>query len=214
MLFQPSRRRAVSRQMRTTFAEYASKSLDWTPTFTTDGTWAVVTAAGTLSGYALRRSGGSATAARGVYWNATLGMPPDREILTRHRIVSYSVLANTVLSGALVRIDPSVPAAQNMLLERVGSNNNTRRIGTTAGGVLDSNAFSWSTGTWYWIRMRSIGSQFMAKIWTGSEPSGWQLTASDSTVPAGPCGVIMAREGVYEWDFFSVGVDGAPAPGP
>jgi hypothetical protein len=61
--------------------------------------------------------------------------------------------------------------------------------GTTT--MLASVPFSATAGTAYTIHFRVVGSTLTANVWaaSGSEPSGWMVTASDSTLTSGYCGM-------------------------
>ena len=61
--------------------------------------------------------------------------------------------------------------------------------GTTT--ILASVPFAASAGTSYIIHFRVVGSTLTANVWvaSGSEPSGWMVTASDTTFTSGSCGM-------------------------
>ena len=61
--------------------------------------------------------------------------------------------------------------------------------GTTT--VLASVPFTATAGSAYTIHFRVVGSTLTANVWaaSGSEPSGWMATASDSALAAGFCGM-------------------------
>ena len=57
--------------------------------------------------------------------------------------------------------------------------------------MLASVPFTASVGSSYSIHFRVVGSTLTANVWaaSGSEPSGWMVTASDSTLTSGHCGM-------------------------
>jgi hypothetical protein len=61
--------------------------------------------------------------------------------------------------------------------------------GTTT--ILVSVPFAATAGTSYTIHFRVVGSTLTANVWaaSGSEPSGWMATASDSSLTSGYCGM-------------------------
>jgi len=61
--------------------------------------------------------------------------------------------------------------------------------GTTT--TLASVPFAASAGTAYSIHFRVVGSTLTANVWpaSGSEPAGWMITASDSSLTTGYCGM-------------------------
>jgi len=65
------------------------------------------------------------------------------------------------------------------------------------GTFLVSAAFTAQANTSYTIRFQVVGSTLSAKVWaTGSaEPSAWTLTATDSTLASGYCGIRVLTQG-------------------
>src|SRR5713226_4728371 len=61
--------------------------------------------------------------------------------------------------------------------------------GTTT--ILASVPFTATAGSSYTIHFRVVGSTLTANVWaaSGTEPSGWMVTASDTTFPSGYCGM-------------------------
>jgi hypothetical protein len=57
--------------------------------------------------------------------------------------------------------------------------------------ILARVPFSATAGSSYSIHFRAVGSTLTANVWaaSGSEPSGWMVTASDSTLTSGYCGM-------------------------
>ncbi len=66
-----------------------------------------------------------------------------------------------------------------------------------AGTFLTSTAFAAQTNTSYTLRFQIVGSTLSAKAWTtGSvEPSTWTLTATDSSLTTGYCGLRVLTQG-------------------
>ena len=63
-------------------------------------------------------------------------------------------------------------------------------VGTTLG----TTSFAAGAGTSYTIRFRVVGSTLYAKVWptSGTEPAGWMLQLTDSTLTSGQCGVHVS----------------------
>jgi len=63
--------------------------------------------------------------------------------------------------------------------------------------ILASVPFAATAGTSYTIHFRVVGSTLTANIWAAScsEPSGWMVTASDTTFPSGSCGMRFLTQG-------------------
>jgi streptogramin lyase len=66
--------------------------------------------------------------------------------------------------------------------------------GTTS--TLASVPFAATAGVSYTIHFRVVGSTLTANVWaaSGSEPSGWMVTASDSTFTSGYCGLRLLTQ--------------------
>jgi len=66
--------------------------------------------------------------------------------------------------------------------------------GTTAN--LASVAFTATAGTSYTLHFRVVGTTLTANVWasSGTEPSGWMVTASDSTLSSGYCGLRLLTQ--------------------
>src|SRR6185437_5492579 len=62
---------------------------------------------------------------------------------------------------------------------------------------LASVPFVATAGTAYTIHFRVVGSALTANVWasSGSEPGGWMVTASDSTLTSGYCGMRFLTQG-------------------
>jgi hypothetical protein len=96
--------------------------------------------------------------------------------------------------GALLRWNDSnnyyratISGTQLYLLKRVG--------GTLT--KLGSVSFSASAGVAYTIRFRIVGTTLSAKVWQANlpEPPNWMVTANDSSLSSGSCGILMYLQG-------------------
>jgi hypothetical protein len=92
-----------------------------------------------------------------------------------------------------------------------------RITSATTAVALDEDSFNFDTSNWFWVRFRAIGTSLSAKRWQlgTAEPASFQLTATDANVASGAVaiGSYMASLN-HQVAFFSVGLDGATAPGP
>jgi streptogramin lyase len=59
------------------------------------------------------------------------------------------------------------------------------------GTILATMAFAAQANTQYSIRFQVVGTALSAKVWasSGSEPTSWMLTATDSSLTSGQCGI-------------------------
>jgi len=86
--------------------------------------------------------------------------------------------------------------------------------------ILASIPFAATAGSSYTIHFRAVGSTLTANAWaaSGSEPSGWMVTASDSTLPSGYCGMrFLTQSGTATVTSFLAdipGGSGTPTPTP
>src|SRR6266446_6269637 len=86
--------------------------------------------------------------------------------------------------------------------------------------VLASVPFTATAGTAYTIHFRVVGSTLTANVWAASsaEPSGWMVTASDSTLTSGYCGMrFLTQNGTTTVTSFQgdvPGGSGSPTPTP
>ncbi len=71
-----------------------------------------------------------------------------------------------------------------------------RRVGGLT-RVIASVPFVATAGTAYTIHFRVVGTTLSANVWlaSGSEPSGWMATASDSALSSGFCGMRFLTQG-------------------
>src|SRR5207244_819910 len=86
--------------------------------------------------------------------------------------------------------------------------------------ILASVPFSASAGSSYALHFRVVGSTLTANAWasSGAEPSGWMVTASDSTLTSGYCGMRFLTQGgtatVTSFQAVVPGGSGSPTPTP
>ena len=62
--------------------------------------------------------------------------------------------------------------------------------------IIASVPFAATAGTSYSIHFRVVGATLTANAWasSGTEPSGWMATASDSTFSSGYCGMRLLTQ--------------------
>ena len=90
--------------------------------------------------------------------------------------------------------------------------------GTTT--ILASVPFAATAGSSYTVHFRVVGSTLTAKVWatSGSEPSGWMITASDSALASGYCGMrFLTQSGtttVTSFQANALGGSGSSTPTP
>jgi hypothetical protein len=63
--------------------------------------------------------------------------------------------------------------------------------------IVASVPFKATAGTSYTIHFRVVGSTLTANVWasSGTEPPGWMVTTSDSSLTAGFCGMRFLTQG-------------------
>ncbi len=77
--------------------------------------------------------------------------------------------------------------------------------------ILTSVAFTASAGTSYTIHFRVAGTTLEANVWasSGTEPSGWMVTTTDSSLTSGYCGMrFLTQAGTATVTSFKADVPG------
>lgn len=70
---------------------------------------------------------------------------------------------------------------------------------------------TWSTGTWYWVKILTSGTNIKARVWAdgGSEPSTWDIDYTGSEFSSGAIGFSgESSSGTAEYDDLSIYEDG------
>jgi hypothetical protein len=125
---------------------------------------------------------------------------------------SYSAVLGPAVSDAEVFATGSMSAFSNSNLGTVlrwtdgnnwykafidGSNLVVQKkvAGTTT--ILATAPFAAASGTAYTIHFRVTGSKLTANVWaaSGSEPSGWMITTTDTALTSGRCGLRLLTQG-------------------
>ena len=145
------------------------------------------TDANKLAAYSISNNTGQIVASSAQDYVATLGQAAtNAEVLFTGSISSLGT-SNT---GAILRWNDlndyyrvTMNGTQLNLFKKVG--------GTTT--KLASVAFSASASVAYTIRFRIVGTTLSAKAWQAnlSEPQNWMVTATDSALSSGYCGLLM-----------------------
>lgn len=149
-------------------------------------------------------------------WDA-LSDVADIEVLTKARVTVTS--GSSVQMGVAVRTSGANNNRSGYMVGMLGQNGNFRMMKAVNGAAtnaLATSTMSLTIDTWYFIRVRAVGTSIRAKIWQdGSpEPAFWHIDIVDSDVASGGAGAFFVGNtagGTY-WDMFSVGTDGDPAP--
>lgn len=68
--------------------------------------------------------------------------------------------------------------------------NNFRLESWGSANISQANPITWSTGTYYWVRIRVEGTRIRAKVWVDGEyePGAWAINVTSSTHSAGGIG--------------------------
>ena len=76
-------------------------------------------------------------------------------------------------------------------------------------------SFTWSTGTWYWMKLKRVGDNYAGKVWADGtvEPTDWPYTWSGRTGRSGGYPGLNGGSGNCTVSFDDVSVTGeAPSP--
>jgi hypothetical protein len=141
----------------------------------------------------------------------------DCEVLMLARFSGGTVLPaigvmsriTTPLSGYSKRIDGATDAVS----ARLDNKNPFVSVEATAHGL------TYASGSWFWIKLRSIGSNHRARFWAYEvlEPYTFLFDRTDSTHQNGGCGTLdrlSVNSGANQVAWFSVGTAGDTAPLP
>lgn len=177
------------RAQKTIFGEYPAGAApsDWTWSIN-QGVWttSIIATAGSLSGKAMRFTGG--TAAMNVWsWNRSGASFRDGEILVRLRFTTPTVNGDggprVVLRGGGTSAAPTFYGAWISGGAPITNFALTKTVAGVYGGLSEIN-FPTTSNTWYWIRFRIQGTTLATKIWaaSGAEPGAWSMTVTDSAI--------------------------------
>jgi hypothetical protein len=208
----------------TKFKEYTvgAQPNDWTKRHVTTGWTATVeTAAGSLSGQALRYIH-TAQQRSFLSWD-TIPAAADAEILVRFRSLaapngnenmiklacrgSGAAGAETGMSALGTRMTTTT-LYQGQLQKAVAGTLTT--LSSVAGPSPN-----WAVNSWFWFRFRAIGTSFWTRLWhaEAAEPATWDISMTDSSVAAaGWTGLAGFHVMQTEVDFYGVALNGKTVP--
>ncbi|GAB6898602.1 hypothetical protein JCM9957A_16920 [Kineosporia succinea] len=148
-------------------------------------------------------SGGGATllSGVGVLQTSTTGPNSGAATVTRKALITSTADVNIALSFKFdsstayfdinVRHDTDPVDGNNCYSMRLASKQSTwlltRQVSYNDGGTpLASKSATFTAGTWYRLRFQAIGTTIRARTWLASatEPSGWDVSVTDSTYTA------------------------------
>src|SRR6266568_1586524 len=172
---------------------------------------------------------GWGTASGGSTWSTTLGTPTLSIASNEGHATNITAQANMQLGATtsqnaegLVRVKTNNASASRMGISlrqtasntfyhgRLSAAGNNIVIGKVVSGTntdLFTAAFTVTTGSFYWIRFKVIGTNVMARCWLdgNSEPTTWNVSGTDSSITgAGGFGLtINSSSTTTTWDFDS-----------
>ena len=156
----------------------------------------------------------STTANRAIYYNAAGNETEDQEIVAK-LLVTNMLRARIYLRGS---------AGNNATCYFVEFTSTGGPIlaGKFVNGSYTSLGMGYGNnaerGTWYWLRLRAIGTTIQIKGWTDGlpEPTDWMGTFTDTSLSSGFFAIGgRTHTGHYVYyDYVGMGVNGATAPLP
>jgi hypothetical protein len=197
------------------YADTAALLAEWTPRLNlTSVTYSLLTESGKK--YARLSRGSNAFSA--LTWDIldSVDGRENFEILARLRTSSTGSIDCAGLCG---RESGVTGVSENRAAIVLNASANVIRrnfvINQVGGGINTSVPTTTST-VWQWFRFRVNGTDVFIKAWPGDvtdEPVGWggTFTVTGPTA-AGRIGFLARNAGNHDFDVFSVGVDGEPAP--
>lgn len=208
-------------QYKTDFVEYVtgSQPSDWTERWgTANSSWSVEDEGiGSPSDNILRHTA-SVNARRMLSWD-DIDADPNRDNV---EILSKFKTSSTTNAQNHLRVRGSGSSGSETAYGFfMGLNSGTitvNKLVSGSGTTLGTDSFSWSTGTYFWVRFRVNGTSLKARIWEDGdiEPSTWNIEVSDSSIS----GVGWAGFGAFtssgnrDFDFVSIATNGETAEGP
>lgn len=165
----------------------ASIATGWgTPSDGTDTSWNALSVTGSPN-YAITSNVGTITNSAGGNSLALGTGTADGEA-----VVEFQTTATAAAIGLMLRCDAG-GTNRYQCRQKAGNLHLEKVVSGTATDLVTQASFTVSTNTNYWLKLRIVGSNLYAKVWaaSGSEPSTWTLTATDSTyTSAGRYGLI------------------------
>ena len=163
------------------------------------------------------RGGYKTDSRRLLTWNAIPTNDPNIEVLAK-------VMSHTTVPEYVARIGTRLSgttSTANGYFACLDSESGAVDLLRYVNGTftrMNSAPFSWSTGSWYWIRYRANGTSHKIRAWAdgATEPGTWNIdTVDSSTITGGWTGVGPAdhTDSPY-YDYFAVGINGQTAPSP
>jgi len=197
----------------TDFSEYTleAQPSDWTEQWHTTSGSSTVKSGGDFGGKQLYVI--SSSQRYGLSWN-NVGTPTDVEIVVRFKFNGTSGDLWRVLtrgSGTSTTETGWMVYASGISSVVLGYYNNATFY------TVNTQSISMTTGKWYWIRFRTVGTSIKYKLWSGlasSEPGTWTYEATNSNINQAGWVAVGEYQAAGEYiDYFSAGL-GVDAPIP
>lgn len=158
-----------------------------------------------------------AVTAGSLYWD-DVGAVGDSEILTLAQVLS-GVGSGGSYSLAQLRQKSNADSDYriSLLANSTSGGVQIQLQNLNAGTATNINAaFTWSAGSWYWARLRAIGSAITAAVWAMNDPEpAPQLSATWTTFPTGYPGIrFTGSPHFHVYAVIAVGILGDSAPKP
>lgn len=123
-----------------------------------------------------------------ITWNSG-GSQGDSEVLCLFKMTG-TIPSGNWGGGPVIRQQDSVDSGYGLNFSSTAV-----RLQRAEGGngilIASSPTINYVTNTWYWVRLRAVGSTISLKFWQvgTSEPGAFQLSATDTTYPIGRLGI-------------------------
>lgn len=137
----------------------------------------------------------------------------DQEVLVKVRVTGTGTSGQ---GGAIVRGGGSAASQQGYYCSPVSGVWRVSRLVGNVNTTLGSTGVAFAADTWFWVRLRVVGTTVSAKVWAdgGAEPGAWQYTTTDANVASGRPGIFAGTAttgSTRDWDDVRVALDGATA---
>ncbi|MHC3381343.1 Ig-like domain-containing protein [Haloarcula sp. H-GB5] len=189
---------------------------DWTPQWisTTDD-WTVSSGDSFVGGHALAFENTAGTRDRFAISCDAAGTHADVEVVDRFRVPTINPETNRGFHARLFLRGSGSEGNENGYWIEIEDRNDAFRVGKYVNGNSTTlQRFGTpAEDTFFYRRFRATGTTIQAKVWPASEsePSGWDVELSDSSLKSGWVGLGSFDPGLVETDTISVATGGATA---
>ncbi len=159
----------------------------------------------------------SGTGRKLIAWDE-LDNADDIEVLAKLRASTDGGTAGMGVGAIVLRASGAAGSENAFVFTQLTAGCSIRRYSNGGEAQLQyGGGASVTVNQWYWLRAQAIGTALKLRNWRDgdAEPGTWSAQTTSALFESGWVGIGHgATSGVLSCDFFSYGLNGAPAPGP